>query len=238
MDNPKNRRCIIFAAAPVSNPERLSRFLRDGDYYIAADRGLMLADRLGIKPDCLVADFDSLKTGEGFERRPQAAKDDTDTMAAARLGLGLGFKDFLLLGASGGRLDHTFANFSVMLYLLKNGAKAVLADEQNTAQMFLPGTAYIEPVAGAFFSLLPFSGPVSGLTIRNASYEIRDYTLTPDSTLGVSNEFVGKTVEISFNQGILLILFQQTDTRYRSSEYAVIDTGTCRVNTFCRAVRI
>ena len=213
MDNPKNRRCIIFAAAPVSNPERLSRFLRDGDYYIAADRGLMLADRLGIKPDCLVADFDSLKTGEGFEapvHRLPKRKDDTDTMAAARLGLGLGFKDFLLLGASGGRLDHTFANFSVMLYLLKNGAKAVLADEQNTAQMFLPGTAYIEPVAGAFFSLLPFSGPVSGLTIRNASYEIRDYTLTPASTLGVSNEFVGKTVEISFNQGILLI-FISTD---------------------------
>ena len=116
----------------------------------------------------------------------------------------------LFRSASGGRLDHTFANFSVMLYLLKNGAKAVLADEQNTAQMFLPGTAYIEPVAGAFFSLLPFSGPVSGLTIRNASYEIRDYTLTPDSTLGVSNEFVGKTVEISFNQGILLI-FISTD---------------------------
>ena len=28
MDNPKNRRCVIFAAAPVSNPERLRRFLR------------------------------------------------------------------------------------------------------------------------------------------------------------------------------------------------------------------
>ena len=143
----------------------------------------MLADRLGIKPDCLVADFDSLKAGADFEvpvHRLPKRKDDTDTMAAARLGLELGFKDFLLLGASGGRLDHTFANFSVMLYLLKNGAKAVLADEQNTARIFLPGTVYIEPVEGHFFAFA-LAARLAGLQsirlVRNQGFHV-----TPDST--------------------------------------------------------
>ncbi|HHV51817.1 MAG TPA: thiamine diphosphokinase [Candidatus Avimonas sp.] len=202
------RRCVILSAAPVENPGALRRFLREDDYIIAADAGLQLANRLGIKADCLVADFDSLKEQPGggipVYRLP-VRKDDTDTMAAARIGLQEGFKDFLLLGASGGRLDHTFANFSVMLYLIKNGAKAVLADDKNIVQMVLPGTILLEPVENAKFSLMPFGGVVSGLTVKNAGYEVCDYVLTPDFPVGVSNEFIGRVVEISFKDGILLI---------------------------------
>jgi thiamine pyrophosphokinase len=207
------RRCVICSAAPVNNADRLRKLIRNDDYIIAADGGLKLANRLGVKTDYLVADFDSLENdnldyGVPVYRLPKR-KDDTDTMAAARIGLEHGFKDFLLLGASGGRLDHTFANFSVLLHLIQNGAKAVLADEQCIVEMLLPGTTYIKPVENAYLSLLPFGGSVTGLTVKKAGYELRDAVLSPDYPIGISNEFIGETVEIAFKAGILIIFISK-----------------------------
>jgi thiamine pyrophosphokinase len=57
--------------------------------------------------------------------------------------------------------------------------------------------------------LLPYGGSVSGLTVKNAEYELDNAALTPDFPLGVSNEFTGRPVEISFKQGILLIFLSK-----------------------------
>lgn len=209
-----SRRCVICAAGPVSDIGSLRLLLRDNDWVIAADGGLRLADRLGLKADRIVADFDSLSQEQVADfsvpiSKLPVKKNDTDTMAAARIGLELGFKEFLLIGASGGRLDHTFANFAVMMFLIQNGAKAVLADNHNIVEMLLPCKRIINPIENAHFSLLPYGGYVSGLTVRNAEYELDNATLTPDFPLGISNEFTGQPVEIQFKQGILMIFISK-----------------------------
>ena len=203
-------RCVICAAGPVEDTAPLLPLLRADDWVIAADGGLRLARRLSLRPALLVADFDSSVREENREEIPVAVlpvrKDDTDTMAAARIGLERGFREFLLLGASGGRLDHTAGNFAVLAYLCGRGARAVLADEHGRVEMLPPGRYRVEAEEGMALSLLPYGGAVSGLWVKNAEYPLENATLTPDFPLGVSNAFSnGRDVEIEFTGGILQI---------------------------------
>ena len=206
-------RCVILAAGKVETPELLRPLLRRDDWIVAADGGMRLAAALRVRPSLLVADFDSLDEssvpeGTAVCRLP-VRKDSTDTLAAAVEGLHRGYRDFLLLGGTGGRLDHTLANLCVLLYLKKQGASAVLADERNRVEIWLPGSHRVEPVAGYKFSLIPFGGEVEGLTMINAAYPLQDARLTPDDPLGVSNEFTEVPVEISFSRGNLLFFLSK-----------------------------
>lgn len=214
-------RCVILSAGPVRDPEALKGLLRPDDWIIAADNGWNLARRLGVMPRVLVADFDSMpqipSRQEGLEiLRLPVEKDWTDTMAAAMEGVGRGYREFLLLGATGGRLDHTMANFSVLLYLLEQGAEAVMADEQNRVRLYRPGAYTLEPEEGYKFSLFPFGGEVTGLYETDVYYPLEDTVLRPDSSLGISNEFIRDPEKntllkpkISFKTGNLMIFLSK-----------------------------
>ena len=206
----QGNRCVILSAGPVEDAGRLRGLLRPDDWVIAADGGLRLAQRLGVRPAAVVADFDSYTA----ELPPDAAdeivrlpvcKDGTDTMAAARLGLERGYASFLLLGCTGGRLDHTMGNIAVLLYLLEQGAEAWLVDEHSGVRMLYPGEFTLPLHKDCRFSLLPYAGRVEGITVQSAAYPLKDAVLQPDDTLGISNEFLEKDVQISFKAGILMV---------------------------------
>lgn len=214
-------RCVILSAGPVREPEALRPLLRPDDWIIAADNGWNLARRLGVIPRVLVADFDSMPQipsgQEGLEiLRLPVEKDWTDTMAAAMEGIARGYREFLLLGATGGRLDHTMSNFSVLLYLLEHGAEAVMADEQNRVRLYRPGDYILEPEEGYKFSLFPFGGEVTGLYETDVYYPLENAVLRPDSSLGISNEFIRDPEKntllkpkISFKTGNLMIFLSK-----------------------------
>ena len=130
--------CVIFCAAEF---DALARPLKEGDYLLAADGGLAHLQKLGLKPDGIIGDFDSLGYfPEGAEVFP-VEKDDTDAMLAARKGLELGFRDFLFYGSlDGPRLDHTVANFQTLQYLADRGAAAYLIGEavSNVTKAWIP----------------------------------------------------------------------------------------------------
>lgn len=206
-------RCVILSAGPVEDSERLRPLLKTDDWIIAADGGGRLAAALGVKPAVLVADFDSSAppdTGGDTEivRLPME-KDWTDTQAAAMLALDRGYRDFLLLGCTGGRLDHTLANIAVLLYLLRRGADALMADERNFLRLYGPGRYRVERRAGYKLSLFPYGGEVEGITVKNVRYPLEKARLTPDNSLGVSNEFLENPAEISFDKGVLMVFLSK-----------------------------
>ena len=104
------KRCFIYAAGTFYG---LREPPRGGDLQIAADAGLLLCERLGVRPDVVLGDFDSMDVRQAPADciRVPVEKDDTDTMLALREGLRRGCDTFYLYGATGGaRLDHTLAN--------------------------------------------------------------------------------------------------------------------------------
>lgn len=119
-------KCIIVAAGDLSVAEIN---VSQGDLLIAVDGGLEHCERLALKPDLVLGDFDSVRDGQlakivrweaespGRVIRLKPEKDDTDTLAAIRLALKRGYRDFFLYGAMGGRRpEHTIANIQCLLF--------------------------------------------------------------------------------------------------------------------------
>ncbi len=204
--NTAPKRAVILAAVPV--PPALRRYLRPGDFVVACDAGCRNAAALGITPDLIIGDFDSMpapRTDVPTLTLP-TVKDDTDTHHAARWLLAHGYGDITLLGALGGpRLDQTFASVATGLYLAQNGAAVLLAGPNTELRYLLPHrplTLRQDPAAPwAYFSLFPLGGPLTGVDITGAKYPLQNATLTPEYPLGVSNEFRADTAALRCTGG-------------------------------------
>ncbi len=198
--------CVIFCAgsfdAPVAPIEK-------DDYIIAADGGYAHTKALGLTPNCILGDFDSLGyIPEGAQVFP-VEKDDTDAALAIRHGLSLGFKKFILYGAlEGPRLDHTFAACQNLLFLDKQGAQGVLVGKSQCVTTVSRKMQFPKEASGTV-SLFAVGGPAEGVTIENLHYILQNGTLTPDFPLGVSNHFIGAPATIRVAKGTLLVFYHK-----------------------------
>lgn len=200
------KRCVIVSGAKIEDYQKIKSFLLPDDYFVFCDCGLLHAEKLGVSPDFVVGDFDSAdkpKQTENMLVLP-TVKDDTDTFAAVKLMLSKGFKDFLLLGAIGGRLDHTFGNVSALLYLQEKGAKAKIVDDYS--EMFLiENTVKIERESCSYFSLISLSDKLEGVNIIGAKYPLENAEINSSFQFGISNEPTFDT-EISVSKGNALLV--------------------------------
>ena len=187
----------------------LPRSVEAGDLVIAADGGWRVCQTLGITPDLLLGDFDSL--GEvpefGHILRLPVEKDDTDMVRAVKEGLARGETEFHLLGGMGGqRSDHTVANMQTLAYLASHGAMGWLyGDGERYTAICGPDVLELEARNAGILSVFCLGADASGVTIQGAQYELENAALTAFFPLGVSNHFVGKAVRISVDSGCLLI---------------------------------
>lgn len=206
-------RGVILCAGPVANAEALRGLLRPDDRFLAADGGWRLASRLGIVPEWLVADFDSMPPPDLPEsvrvRRLPVQKDVTDAAAAARIALEEGCRELLLLGATGGRLDHQQGAVVLAAGLAREGCTVTLADERNEIAVYTRSPGKLTPHPGCKVSLFAFGGPVIGLTVAGLAYELTDYDLSPYDALCVSNEFTDKPATVTFREGTLLLFYSK-----------------------------
>ncbi len=210
-------RCVIISAAKIADYDRIHSFLFDDDFFIFCDGGLGHARSLGVKPDLITGDFDSFdknklnQFGDVETLALPCEKDDTDTFFAVKEGLKRGFTEFLLLGAAGGRFDHSLCNVSALIYLFNHGAEALLVDDYSVMRITgsRPDGSYEETVTGdcSYFSLMNVAGNVSGVTIRDAKYSLEDAEIKAEYAFGVSNENLpGKNARITVKKGILLLV--------------------------------
>lgn len=206
-------RCVVLSAGPFRDPTTLAGFLMPEDAIVAADGGWQLARLLGRTPEVLVADFDSLPVPslpEGVKViNLPVEKDDTDTAAAVRYGYDAGCRDFLLLGCTGGRLDHQQAAFALAADYAQRGCQMVIADEQNEIHFLTPGSYVFPACPGEKVSLFAFGGSVTGLFATGLAYDITDLTLAPTDPLCVSNECVEDDFGIVFREGLLMLYFSK-----------------------------
>ena len=206
-------RCVIVSAAPVRDPMVLSGFLLPDDYIVAADGGWQTALQMGVVPAMLVADFDSLgvpSLPEGVECVAlPTEKDVTDTAEAIRLAYEKGYRSFLLLGCTGGRLDHQQAAIAVASDYANRGCEMVLVDEQNEVHLLTPGSYVYPACPDEKISLFAFGGEVTGLFVDGLKYTVSNYTLSSYDALCVSNEWVGEDACLSFKSGLLMLYFSK-----------------------------
>ena len=199
--------CVIFCAAEF---DELIRPIEPSDLVIAADGGLRHTRKLGITPDVILGDFDSLGYApEGANVFP-VEKDDTDAMLAVRRGLELGYREFLLYGSlDGPRLDHTVANFQTLQFLCDRGAFGVLAGLHTMAAVVKDGSLSFPAGCEGTVSVFCMGRDAHGVTLKGLYYPLEQGTLTAGFPLGVSNHFTGEPAEISVTDGSLLVLWDR-----------------------------
>ncbi len=203
---PAPARAVIFANGQVTDLAAARAALRPGDRLIAADGGLRFLRALGLTPDVVIGDLDSLgpgdedylsRSGVPVERFP-TRKDETDLELAVRLALAGGAQDLLIFGALGGRWDQTLANLLLLAHNEFRRARIRLLD--GTQQIYLiQGRTRIEGQPGDTVSLIPLYGDATGITTDGLDYPLRQGSLRFGSTLGISNVLVGPhaTVEVA-----------------------------------------
>lgn len=202
------RRCVIVGGAEMKNIAAVKKYLREDDFFICCDCGLNHCEKLGIKPDLIVGDFDSSEKPDTDVETIvlPCEKDDTDTVYAVKEALSRGFSDFLFIGVFGGRFDHSIGNLSILLMLDSLGKRAVAADDFSEFEIVSGKPAEISDEF-EFFSLLAMSEKVYGVCIKNAKYPLEDAEISCEFPYGISNEVLkGRTATVSVKRGRLLLV--------------------------------
>ena len=200
-------KCIIFCAAGF---DALAEPLQNEDFIIAADGGLAHTEKLGITPNEILGDFDSLgHVPEGANVFP-VEKDDTDAMLAVRRGLSLGYREFVLYGSlDGPRLDHTIANFQTLQFLADRGASGYLVGADYLVTVVKDGTLSFPEGTEGTISVFCQGKDAEGVTLEGLHYPLEKGTLSAGFPLGVSNHFTGKAAAITVEKGSLLVLWDR-----------------------------
>lgn len=183
---------------------------------LAADSGMDFFYRTHRLPDVIVGDMDSVSKEaiDYFQSYPQIhwetlnpVKDDTDTEFSIRYAIAHGAEEIIILGATGTRLDHVLANISLLGIGIENGIPVKLVDSHNRIRMIDHSISIQkEEQFGKYVSLIPCSRSVTGVTLKGMKYPLTDYDLKSFSSLGISNEILEETAEISFQKGLLLLV--------------------------------
>ena len=199
--------CVIFCAAGFDS---LAEGIGNEDLVIAADGGLKHTQGLGIRPDVILGDFDSLGfVPEGAEVFP-VEKDDTDAMLSVRRGLDRGYRRFVIYGGlDGERLDHTLANFQTLQYLADRDAAGYLVGKRYLATVVKNGKLSFPAGAEGILSVFCLGPDAKEVTLTGLQYPLENGVLTSGFPLGVSNHFVGEKAEISVKNGSLFVLWDR-----------------------------
>jgi thiamine pyrophosphokinase len=215
LDNRMSGTAYIISGGYISDVDFIRRrFARTETFtLICADSGARYADRLGVTPQVIVGDMDSLdvRLQQYFEgkgciiiRHPKD-KDETDTQLALEYALITRPSEVVIFGALGGRLDHTLANVALLMTGVQNGVPVKLVDEW--CEVFLvTNQAVIDGEAGQTVSIFPYPQAASGVSLDGFEYPLADGVMETGRPFGISNRLAASRGVISVKSGYLLVI--------------------------------
>jgi len=207
-------RTIIFANGMLADLKTAQKIINPADLIIAADGGALYCLALGINPQVVIGDFDSLDEatliklqtqGVKFMRYP-TQKNETDLELALQYASEQGSAEILVLGALGvDRWDMALGNLLLLAHPGLAQTRVMLVDSNQEIFPLHPGqTLVIHGRPGDTVSLVPIQGDASGITTQGLEYPLQDGTLHFGFTRGISNTLLGETASIHLKQGFLI----------------------------------
>ncbi|MBR5578391.1 MAG: thiamine diphosphokinase [Lachnospiraceae bacterium] len=211
----KEKNCILIGAGDLTVSEIP---VGEEDLCIAVDGGFEYCKMLGIEPDYIIGDFDSVGDEQAEVMKELSKtegdkiivlpvnKDDTDMLAAIKLGLSKGCQSFRIYGGMGGRLEHTMANIQCLLYLKERNAVGYLMDGTGMILVAKEETISFRENLEGYLSIFSM-GSSCRLSLDNLKYTLKEKELFNSYPLGISNEFLeGKKATVQVHEGTALLI--------------------------------
>ena len=205
-------RIIIVANGNLPNPEKARTLLRPDDFILCADGGTRHAFALGLTPNVVIGDLDSVMDEERRKMKELGVetiqhptdKNETDLELAINHALTLNPSQILILAALGGRMDQTLANIALLSDLRLSTFDIRLSDGVEEI-FFCRDQVQVKGRSGDIVSLIPWQGEVTGVFTENLRWHLHHETLYPEKTRGISNEMTADVATVSIKSGLLLI---------------------------------
>jgi thiamine pyrophosphokinase len=203
---------LVLAGGPVRPTARLRTRAGEAALVVAADGGLRHATTLGVRPDLLVGDLDSVGP-DARERWPDLPverhptdKDALDLELAIEAARARGADEIRVMGAFGGRFDQTLATAAIAARYAEQGVRIALLDGIHDAYPLAAGDRFEGPLPeGTTFSLLAVSDEAR-VDVAGAAYELAGARLPRGLGLGLSNRAAGgPTVRVRAGTVLLIV---------------------------------
>ena len=205
------RACVI-CNGPMADPKGLCRYISESDFVIAADGGARHLHAINVVPDVIIGDMDSIppnlwKGAAGIEWiHADRDKDLTDAELAVDLAFDRGCRQVNLLAATGGRLDHTLGNISIVA---RHTGRVTIVDGDSTLAAISPETrGHVTGAVGSLISLLPYGAANITITTQGLKYALRGQSLC-HATHGLSNQVVESPAYVHVSGGVVLLYVEQ-----------------------------
>lgn len=205
---------LILANGDPPSPLLAQQLAAEHDLVIATDGAAGRAMQLGIVPDIVSGDFDSIDMAAARQAFPQAEfvptpdQNFADLEKALHLARARGATSITITGAGGGRIDHTLANFALLLRYGKELPVSVVDDRSRVRAIARSATGIgdnstFATQAGDTISLIALEDGAQ-VSIFGVRWEVQDFALSP-GTQGVSNMALGAEVTVEVQRGAILI---------------------------------
>lgn len=208
------KQALILANGEPPRKRQLLELLTRCQLFVCADGGANTAAKLGLKPDAIVGDLDSIhaETLAKFQRVPMHEERDensTDLEKAITWTIKQKYEQIVVVGAAGKRLDHTIGNLGV---LPKFYPDAVITMVDDVGEVVYVGREHsFEAPLHSVVSLLPLTR-CEGITTKGLAYALDNEALELGVREGTSNVVVANPVVIKVKKGNLL-LYKHFPTR-------------------------
>ncbi len=203
---------VLLANGPFTVSPAIRDVIFTADRLVGVDGGSMHLRALDARPHLAVGDMDSIPEEllaeyrrEGVEMHLHPPKKDaTDLELALEMALTGGATRISILGATGGRLDHTLGNLFLLARCLPVGIPACIMDHRQS--IHLTGQSLIlNGAVGDTLSLLPATPEACGVSLTGLEYPLHDATLTFGTSWGMSNVFVETRATVTLRSGRLFV---------------------------------
>ncbi len=199
---------VIFLNGNINDYDYCKSVIQADDYIICADGGYKHAVKLGVSPDIVIGDMDSVNmsvAGLNTVLYPKE-KDATDGEIAVRHAIEHGKgSDILILGGIGSRFDHTLCNALLLKIISDAGKNGKMSDENNDIYI-TSSKITLSGKPGDIVSFIPVSGTARGVSVSNMKYPLSKFDACLGTSRGISNVMLTNVCSISVDDGLLFII--------------------------------
>jgi thiamine pyrophosphokinase len=205
-------KCVIVTGGDAPRKIDLQKQISDAPLVIAVDGAADLFDRWGLVPHYIIGDMDTAASGSlsrladagAVAVTLQREKNETDSEAAMNFALKSGADDIVILGATGGRFDHTMGNIAMLVRAARASARCRIIDKMNE-MWAATGEHDVFGRIGQTVSIVALTGDLI-VTAANLKYPLQNLKLGVDASRGISNIIVDSPAHLSISGGYALIV--------------------------------